>query len=212
MSTDTTLLSAPGQDSTDTGAQATTDTATTTAAVDATTTTADTQATATTEEAAATKTADAPKAPEVYEFKAPEGVTLDEKATAEFSAVAKELDLPQDAAQKLVDLYASRMQAQAEAHRATVESWRASVETDKELGGDNLKESVAVAMKTIDTFGSPELKALLTQTGLGNHPELFKFAHRIGKSISQDRFVVGNETGAQQAGRSIANALYPNQA
>lgn len=207
MSTEAATLLGTGQETTDTGAQAETTTAT-----DATPATAETSTTTDTAAADAAKAAAQPKAPEAYEFKAPEGVTLDEAATEEFSKVAKELDLPQDAAQKLVDLYASRMQAQAQAHKAVVDGWRQQVETDKELGGDRLKESVATAMKTMDKFASPELKALLTQTGMGNHPELFKFAYRIGKALSEDRFVVGNESGASNAPVDIAKALYPNQA
>lgn len=51
------------------------------------------------------KKPDEPKgAPEQYaEFKAPEGVTFDTGVIGEFSKAAKELDLPQDKAQQLLD-------------------------------------------------------------------------------------------------------------
>jgi len=52
-------------------------------------------------------------APEKYEaFKVPEGVTIDETAATEFGALAKELNLTQENAQKLVDYQIKFQQAQ----------------------------------------------------------------------------------------------------
>ena len=42
-------------------------------------------------------------APESYAFNAPEGATLDEAVTGAFGEVAKELNLTQDGAQKVLD-------------------------------------------------------------------------------------------------------------
>lgn len=150
------------------------------------------------------------KAPESYEFAMPDGVELDEKAVGEFTEIAKELKLPQDQAQKLVDLYAKRVQGQVEAHKTLVEGWATSVKADKDIGGDKLPESLATARKAVDAFGSPELKNLLNTSGLGNHPEFVKLMYRAGKAISEDRFVIGGESGAVNT--DIAKSLYPNQA
>jgi hypothetical protein len=150
------------------------------------------------------------EAPESYEFVMPEGVELDEKSAVEFSEIAKELKLPQEQAQKIVDLYAKRVQGQVDAHRTLVEGWATSVKTDKEIGGDKLPESLAVAKKSLETFGTQELKNLLNTSGLGNHPEVVKLMYRVGKAISEDRFIVGNESGAVNT--DIARSLYPNQA
>lgn len=189
---------------------------TTNAGVDATTT--DTLLTDTPAEGTApavdakvedTKPAQA-EAPESYEFVMPEGVELDEKSAVEFSEIAKELKLPQEQAQKIVDLYAKRVQGQVDAHRTLVEGWATSVKTDKEIGGDKLPESLAVAKKSLETFGTQELKNLLNTSGLGNHPEVVKLMYRVGKAISEDRFIVGNESGAVNT--DIARSLYPNQA
>ena len=150
------------------------------------------------------------EAPESYEFVMPEGVELDEKSAVEFSEIAKELKLPQEQAQKIVDLSAKRVQGQVDAHRTLVDGWATSVKTDKEIGGDKLPESLAVAKKSLETFGTQELKNLLTTSGLGNHPEVVKLMYRVGKAISEDRFIVGNESGAVNT--DIARSLYPNQA
>lgn len=145
--------------------------------------------------------------PESYELKMPEGVQLDSAAAEEFTAIAKELKLNQEAAQKLADIGAKMATRQAEAHAKLVETWTEQVKTDKEIGGDKLDENLGIARKAIDTFGSPELKALLNSSGLGNHPEVVKLAYKVGKAISEDRFVTGSPKGAET---DMAKKLFPN--
>jgi hypothetical protein len=149
-----------------------------------------------------------PVVPESYELKMPDGVELDQAATTEFTAIAKELKLDQAAAQKLADIGAKMAQRQADAHAQLVETWTEQVKTDKEIGGDKLAENLGVARKAIDTFGSPELKALLNSTGLGNHPEVVKLAFKVGKAISEDGFVSGSPKG--NTTNDPAKKLFPN--
>ena len=73
-------------------------------------------------------------------------------------------------------------------------SWSESSRTDKEFGGDKLNENLAVAQKAMNAFGTPELRAVLNKTGLGNHPELIRAFVRAGKAISEDTFVPGGKT------------------
>lgn len=152
-------------------------------------------------------------APEKYEFKLPEGAQLDEALVGEFTPLAKELNLSQEGAQKLVDLYAK---TQGAAHKAVAEHWDnlnkewvGKVNSDKEYGGADLDKNVAIAKKAIDTFGTPELKDALNLTGVGNHPEIVRFFYRVGKAISDDKFDTG--TGKSNAAVSAAKLLYPNQ-
>lgn len=152
---------------------------------------------------------DEPQVPESYEFKMPDGVELDGKAAEEFSAIAKELKLSQADAQRIADVATKMQQKQAEAHATTVKGWADSCKTDKEFGGDNLEQNMSVARKAIDTFGSPELKALLNATGMGNHPEVVRFAFKAGKAISEDTFVQsGSRTPTPE--QSLEKRLYPN--
>lgn len=152
-------------------------------------------------------TAQAPVVPETYEFKMPEGIELDKSAADEFSTIAKEYKLTQEQAQKVAEVGAKMVQRQAEAHKAQVQSWIEAVKTDKEIGGDKLNENLAIARKTIDQFGSPELKDILNATGLGNHPEIVKMAYKIGKSISDDGFVRGASSKADA--NDPAKKLFP---
>ncbi len=147
-------------------------------------------------------------APEKYEFQAPEGQKFDDTVLGAYSEIAKELNLPQDAAQKVLDKVAPVIQArQAEQIEAVRTAWAESAKTDKEFGGDKLPENIATAKKALDTFGSPELKKLLNESGLGNNPEVIRAFYRAGKAISEDKFVGGK--GAPPDAND-ARSLYPN--
>lgn len=147
-------------------------------------------------------------APEKYEFTAGEGVELDTEALKDFEPVARDLNLTNEQAQKLVDAYpkilAGVQQRQAEAWQAQTEQWAADVKADKEIGGDKLTANLSAAQRALDLFGTPELKEYLNTTGLGNHPDLVKTFVKIGKAMSEDGMVDGSNQGQ----RSAAEVLY----
>ncbi|MDC4196942.1 peptidase [Enterobacter cloacae complex sp. RIVM_C039474] len=148
-------------------------------------------------------------APEKYEFKAGEGVELDTAALEQFEPIARELNLTNEQAQKMVDLYGTKImpmvqQQQAEAWQKTTEQWAADVKADKEIGGDKLTANLSAAQRALDLFGGPVLKEYLNTTGLGNHPELVKTFVKIGKAMSEDGMVDGSNQGQ----RSAAEVLY----
>lgn len=149
-------------------------------------------------------------APEKYEFQAAEGVELDADALKDFEPVARELNLTNEQAQKLVDAYPKILegvqQRQAEAWQAQTEQWAADVKADKEIGGDGLTANLSAAQRAIDQFGTPELKEYLNSTGLGNHPGLVKFCVKVGKSMSEDSMVTTGNGGQ----RTAAEVLYGN--
>ncbi len=155
-------------------------------------------------------------APEKYEFQAPEGKEFDAEIIGNFSEIAKELNLTQEAAQKLVETMgpkiAERQLAQVEAIR---NEWAQQAQLDKEFGGDKLSENMSIAKKALDSFGTPELRTLLNESGLGNNPEVIRFMFRAGKAISEDTFVPSSTGAGSKAGpqdfNAKANALYSNQ-
>lgn len=150
-------------------------------------------------------------APEKYEFTLPQGIQLDDKGLGAFSEVAKDLNLTQDAAQKVLDKMGPVIAGRhAEVLTQAKAQWVEAAQTDKEYGGEKLAENLAVAKKALDTFGTPELRTLLNESGLGNHPELIRAFFRAGKAISEDKFVPA--TGGSPKGvKAAADALYPNQ-
>lgn len=139
--------------------------------------------------------------PEKYEFKTTEGQELDAEAVKAFEPIAKELNLSNEQAQKLVDVYGSKImpklvEQQAAQWQQQIEQWAEQVKADKDLGTD---ASIGAAQKAMDKFGSPELKQYLNETGLGNHPELVRIFANIGKAMSEDGLVTGNSGGAKSA-------------
>lgn len=145
-------------------------------------------------------------APEKYEFTAGEGQELDKEAVAAFEPIARELGLSNEQAQKIVDVYGSTImpqiaKQQEAAWQKQVTEWAETIKADKELGS---VESIGNAQKAMDQFGTPELKQYLNDSGLGNHPELFRIFSRIGKAMSEDGFVSGSSENA----RSAADVLF----
>lgn len=127
----------------------------------------------------------------------------------DFSKAAKELNLPQEAAQKLVDIAAS-MQAKTvqgvqDAINAQSELWKSEVMTDPEVGGSAVEANLAIAKTAMDKFFPPEFAKFLEDTKLGNHPAMVKGLVRMGKAISQDGFIPGRQGNARP---STAEVLY----
>lgn len=160
-------------------------------------------------------------APENYEFNskvadAPQ--ELDSEVLTAFGDVAKELDLPQEDAQKVLNKVAPVIQErQAKMLEQVRADWANESQSDEEFGGEALTENLNVAKQALDAFGTDAFKSLLQETGFGNHPEIIRFMYRAGKAISEDSYV-GNSQGANPRGSNIpkdfngiANALYSNQ-
>lgn len=146
--------------------------------------------------------------PEAYEFKLPEGVTMDADTSAELTAIAKEFKLDQGEAQKVADLGAKQAQRWAEQQQNAiaqqVAEWAQQASADKEIG---TPENLAVAKKALDTFGNDALRELLNTSGLGNHPEIIRAFFKAGKAIAEDQVVTGG-AGPAAAPKSVASVLY----
>ena len=167
-------------------------------------------------------------APEAYaDFTLPEGVTLDAETVKEATAVFKELNLPQAAAQKLVDFYTGKMQAAMDAPmqlwKEQQEKWVAEVKADPQLG-KNLKGTLSNISKAIDTLaeGNPKLatefREAMDFTGAGNNPAFIRMMAAIAARVTEGTHVTGNgptkESQARPGGepKSLAQRLFPNLA
>lgn len=141
-------------------------------------------------------------APESYEFTPVDGAAPE--IVEQFSGLAKELNLTQETAQKVLSQMAPAIQAhQASQVEAITKGWAEQSTADPEFGGQRLQESLTVAKKALDTFGTPELRKLFNESGLGNHPEVIRFMVRAGKAVSEDKFVTG--ASAPQGGIDARN-------
>ena len=169
-----------------------------------------------TETAPASSETAAQGAPEAYtDFTAPDGVTLDPEMSGEIGALAKELGLSQENAQKVVDIGAKLALKGASDQAAHVQSihndWREQSTNDKEFGGDKLAESLSIAKAAMEATATPQLQTLLDKSGLGNHPEVIRHFLKIAPAFAADKFVPGSKAPAG-AGKSAAEVLYPNNA
>lgn len=168
------------------------------------------------ETATTEKAAKAAGAPDKYEFKAPDGRQFDNEVLGKFSEVAKNLNLTNEQAQSFLDTMGPVLEAKMSAQLKSVrDSWAESSTADKEFGGVKLSENMSVAKKALDAFGTDSLRALLNESGLGNHPEIIRFMYRTGRAISQDTMVNGTASSSRPRGPmtfgDAATMLYANQ-
>lgn len=133
--------------------------------------------------------------PDTYaDFTLPEGMALDSELLAEAAPVFKDLGLTQTQAQTLIDLQSKKAEADVQKQmndfNQMIDGWKQQSQDDKEFGGDKFDESVAVAREAIDKFGTPELKDLLSEHGVGNHPEVIRFMVKVG-NLTREKSISG---------------------
>jgi len=143
----------------------------------------------------------------------PENLEISEEDWKAVTSVFDEAGttLTKDVAQKLVDLEASRLERfaseQAKAHEERVASWAEEAKKDKEFGGDKFEKNLVAAEQAVKALATPELRELLDNTGLGNHPEMIRLFVKLSPLVREDQ---GPGAGASGGGReeSRAELLY----
>lgn len=159
------------------------------------------------------------KAPEKYEFALADGKTVKEGENDEiagFADMARELDLTQDQASKLLpklgELAAEFEQHAASEQKEKVDGWRKAAREDKDetypIGGKHFDERVGHANRFIGTFGTDALVTALKESGMVNHPEVIRIFARAGEEIGEDKLVSGSKPGAKN--QSLASIFYPS--
>jgi hypothetical protein len=153
------------------------------------------------------------KVPEKYEFKIPEGMTLDQAFVDKVTPIFKKHNVTQAAAQEIADVYIADMKVKADAQAASFKQMLKDSydETVKELSkdGKNYKEQLVYVAKVRDKLLSKETCELLDATGLSNEKSFILDLIAIGKLISEDKLPAG--TSAPGVTVSAAKAMYPNQ-
>lgn len=150
--------------------------------------------------------------PETYEFTMPDGMELDQALADAATPVFKELNLTQEQADKLTGLIAEQRQNEAQASQDAfakqLDDWATELKNDSDVGGEKFDENAAIARTAVDKLGSDALKELFDSTGIGNHPEMFKFALAVGKLLSEDQPGSGTGGAGDQA---IEDRMYPKE-
>jgi hypothetical protein len=164
-----------------------------------------------------------PVVPETYDFKAPEGYTLDPKVIETASPIFKELGLTQEQAQKLVDfqtkLTADSNKEMSSLIEKTRADWVAQVKADKDIG-NKLPEVTAEIGKAKALLPADVRAAFddaMNLTGAGDHPAFVKAFYLLAKQVNEGKPVTG--AGPSPAGQTpngaitkptLAGAMYPN--
>jgi hypothetical protein len=153
--------------------------------------------------------------PEKYDVKVPDDMKADMSLLDKMTPAFKELGLSQAQVQKLVDVYAPQVKAQTEAQAKAFQdaqeaNYKAFLETERkntlEKLGPNAKEQLAYAARSRDRFLSKETQELLNHAGISNNFNFISDLIRIGKLISEDKFVDGKSRASDQ--RTDGEVMY----
>jgi len=160
--------------------------------------------------------------PDKYEFKPPEDFDLSEEVQSRLDAFtdrARDMKLSQEQYQAIIDYDIERGKSaladQASAYHERIKMWGDEVVADKEFGGENLEANLSIIRKVKEGYGDESFQKILDAPspenpdglGLGNHPAMLRFLHRIGKSINDSEFFEGD--GHKAEGENGLRRLYP---
>lgn len=134
----------------------------------------------------------------------PEGVNVDETAITEFTALAKELGITQDAFNKIVafdfaraarydgDFQKSLDDSKLAAETALKERWGAGYEANKEQASAGFR-------KVLGSFDDgDEIEKSLASLGFLDNSEFMRLFRRIGQVTGEDVFVRGTQSPASK--------------
>ncbi len=146
------------------------------------------------------------------------------------SKLFKELGLPQEDAQKLVDFHAAQLKAAAEAptkaYNDMTAEWKSKSEADPDIGPFAETKAKQVKLdisKAFDALAAAapanrevvnDFQHAMNLTGLGDHPAFIKIMHQMSKAFLEGKAVSPGgpvaPKGPDARPPSVASALYPN--
>ena len=146
--------------------------------------------------------------PEKYEFKLPEGMTLDQARMDKVTPIFKDAGLTNIQAQKMVDLWLTEMKGVKDTQDAEFKSFldSSAKETMAALGTTAKAELAYVAK--VKNLLSKETIELLSTSGMGNQKAFILDMAKIGKMFSEEKLVDTGKTAAPS--KDAASVLYPN--
>lgn len=131
------------------------------------------------------------------------GDNVDAGEAAFLSKIAQESGADAASASKLVQDLTLWGQVK---HEQQVQAWEEASRNDPDFGGEKLNENLAIANRALEAYDPQgEIRAMLTETGYGNHPDLIRFMLAIGRDLAPDRMV-----SASGASGLDARAQFPN--
>lgn len=161
-----------------------------------------------------TSTLPADTIPEQYtlELSDDEGLPLLKQQLESFTGTCRELGLSKNQAEQVLAWQKDRLrEAEMETRHNTemvMREWNTEIRNDSEFGGIRYTRTIAdarAALQTFDPDGS--LRQLLKDTYGEYHPDVIRFAARVGRAISEHKFVEGN-AGPEPKQTPLAERFY----
>lgn len=170
------------------------------------------------EDAADKAATDAPVIPEAYELTLPEGMALDADLLGEVTPVFKEIGLTNEAANKLMPFAAKLLEKSRtpfetqmlEAISAQRKAWLDEAKSAEDIGGPKWDATLGVAAKGLDAMGfkaGTQFRALLNDSGLGNHPDMIRAFAKLGELAGEEGDFARADAGAPV---DALSEMYPN--
>lgn len=138
-----------------------------------------------------------PVEPIVYDLKMPEGIVADPAQMTAATELFREHNLTPETAQRLVDMHADALKTFAATtaesqHRVFADTraqWRTAIKADEQLGGAGYETTLKAGARVRDMFVAPAnmqaFNDMLRVTGVGDHPEFWRFAANIARFIDE---------------------------
>ena len=174
---------------------------------------------------------EAPKAPDAYDLKAPEGQTLDPELLAEAAPILKELGLSNEGAQKLVDLFNKQSAVIVDKlynqQREVRAGWAKEAETSLTSlpgGAKQARQDIQAAKAAVfaDASGTPDAAKIaqfnqfMDMTGAGDNPAFVEAFVKMAQKFVEGKPIQGGGPSAfgqkapDSGPKSRAAAIYPN--
>jgi len=150
-----------------------------------------------------------------------EGMQYADGELDELSAIAKAHNIPAAAATEILKWqakYASEAAAHMDEQLAAEikqhvhdEAVKNAKLVHKEWGSDAkvVAENEAAVALAMRHFADDDFKALMNSTGLGSHPAVVRVMLKVGKAISDDKFIAGRLGGGSEP-QDLAHRMFPN--
>ena len=134
-----------------------------------------------------------PEKPDGYDFGDDDGVLDD------YREFAHQTGLTQDQAENILNLYGDIQEEEQNQRVKEIEDLKLDTEINLQREwGRNYEGKIDMATRAFAQFSSPELRSVINESGLGNHPEMIRAFSKIGELLGEDSLVVGTGLGSSQ--------------
>ena len=148
-------------------------------------------------------------APDSYsDFTLPDGFTWDDARKGEATTLFKELNLPQESAQKLVDAYCKAVQDQASAQEAELMAYRKKGRAEV-MARPDFREQKALADKGMRLLITTDAQRKLMDSWLRDSPEIFDMFVSAGRLVAEDN-ISSNTPPPKPTESQINQMRFPN--